>query len=116
MNLRTRWTAALRSGHYQQTTHVLHNRGGFCCLGVLCDIVDPTWEGQVRDYTHPTLQSRNGGLLSGYGLRMIDMSLAVQGTLVGMNDDRTPFSTIADWIDTHDLQTGDPLPPPVPQA
>lgn len=33
------WTAALRSGEYRQTRERLRNdAGGFCCLGVLCDL------------------------------------------------------------------------------
>lgn len=38
---RTKWVAALRSGNYSQTSHVLcDGRGGYCCLGVLCDIYE----------------------------------------------------------------------------
>lgn len=34
-----KWIAALRSGKYQQTFSELKSAdGGFCCLGVLCDI------------------------------------------------------------------------------
>jgi len=36
--IKARWVAALRSGVYAQTTGVLHNEKGYCCLGVLCDI------------------------------------------------------------------------------
>ncbi|WP_407543741.1 hypothetical protein Q0M94_28465 (plasmid) [Deinococcus radiomollis] len=33
------WTAALRSGEYQQGRMVMHSPDGkFCCLGVLCDV------------------------------------------------------------------------------
>jgi len=32
------WTAALRSGDYEQCQDVLNDGGGFCCLGVLCEI------------------------------------------------------------------------------
>ena len=33
------WVAALRSGEYSQTSEQLRSiSGGFCCLGVLCDI------------------------------------------------------------------------------
>ena len=35
-----RWVAALRSGTYQQGQRVLRNdHNGYCCLGVLCDLV-----------------------------------------------------------------------------
>ena len=47
-----KWLAALRSGEYEQTTAQLrHNVGDgtylYCCLGVLCNIVDPErWTGK----------------------------------------------------------------------
>lgn len=37
--IKAKWVAALRSGEYGQCTSVLNDgTGGFCCLGVLCDI------------------------------------------------------------------------------
>ena len=35
-NFKRRWVAALRSGKYKQTISHLYDRGGFCCLGVMC--------------------------------------------------------------------------------
>lgn len=32
------WLAALRSDEYKQTTGSLRASGGFCCLGVLCEL------------------------------------------------------------------------------
>jgi hypothetical protein len=32
------WVDALLSGKYQQTTGVLKDYDGYCCLGVLCDL------------------------------------------------------------------------------
>ena len=40
--IKRRWVEALRSGEYQQTTETLHDVHGYCCLGVLCDLVDPS--------------------------------------------------------------------------
>jgi hypothetical protein len=38
-DIRARWTAALRSGDYQQAKGALRRDGdGRCCLGVLCDL------------------------------------------------------------------------------
>lgn len=34
-----RWVKALRSGKYKQDTGQLKSNEGFCCLGVLCDVV-----------------------------------------------------------------------------
>ena len=36
--IRARWTAALRSGEYEQGRSVLRHNDLFCCLGVLCDL------------------------------------------------------------------------------
>ena len=37
--VKAKWVEALRSGEYRQTKGYLHrNGGGFCCLGVLCDV------------------------------------------------------------------------------
>jgi hypothetical protein len=40
--LKQKWIDALCSGDYPQTQSELCNSGGYCCLGVLCDIVDNT--------------------------------------------------------------------------
>jgi hypothetical protein len=36
--IKEKWITALRSGEYAQTTHMLNDGKGMCCLGVLCDI------------------------------------------------------------------------------
>lgn len=33
-----KWVTALESGQYDQTRDVLHDEGGWCCLGVGCDV------------------------------------------------------------------------------
>lgn len=38
--LATRWIAALESGEYTQTHGRLKRGNSYCCLGVLCDLVD----------------------------------------------------------------------------
>jgi hypothetical protein len=40
--VRQRWLDALRSGKYEQATHVLRTEDDkYCCLGVLCEVIDP---------------------------------------------------------------------------
>lgn len=39
--IKEQWLKALRSGEYKQTTHTLRDEDGYCCLGVLCDIMAP---------------------------------------------------------------------------
>lgn len=36
--IKSKWVAALRSGEYKQTQHILKDHVGHCCLGVLCEI------------------------------------------------------------------------------
>lgn len=36
--IKAQWIAALRSGDYLQGVGALHANGGYCCLGVLCDL------------------------------------------------------------------------------
>lgn len=36
--IKARWTAALRSGDYEQGFALLRSKGKFCCLGVLCEL------------------------------------------------------------------------------
>lgn len=36
--VKAKWIEALCSGKYKQTEGQLRDNGGFCCLGVLCDI------------------------------------------------------------------------------
>lgn len=42
VQLLTKWVEALESGKYQQGRNRLRNFDRFCCVGVLCDVVDPT--------------------------------------------------------------------------
>lgn len=60
--VKAKWLPALRSGDYKQTTSILNNnQGGFCCLGVLCEIAvadhvvesQGTIEGCVEYYSGP---------------------------------------------------------------
>ena len=39
IELRERWIKALRSDKYEQTQSRLRDAHGYCCLGVLCDVI-----------------------------------------------------------------------------
>ena len=42
---KAKWLEALRSGRYRQTSLMLRDKVGFCCLGVACDISGKgTWK------------------------------------------------------------------------
>jgi hypothetical protein len=44
-----KWVKALRSDEYKQTQGKLKGEGGFCCLGVLCDVATPVLKEQGID-------------------------------------------------------------------
>lgn len=98
-DMKTKWLAALRSGDYIQATHQLKSpENGYCCLGVLCDVHDPTlWidvEGVDPKYIRET-DVLPAQLAANYE---IDESL--QRELIFMNDDKEyTFEQIADWIE-----------------
>lgn len=91
--LKQRWVEALRSGRYQQGRGYLRKDGKYCCLGVLCDVVDSTgWDGDTFNERFSLLP---------YELKQrLNISNAVEDKLTDMNDsgDYT-FNEIADWIE-----------------
>jgi len=107
--LKTLWVDALRSGKYQQTTTVLRSpQGGYCCLGVLCDVMGLEWEaaattGLVVDYV-PSIDS-TGAQQSGFlshktcGEAGLDVAQAVD--LSEMNDAGHSFDEIANYIEAN---------------
>ena len=112
--LKAKWIAALRSGKYTQTTKVMRDDIGFCCLGVLQDIIDPDgWE-EKPSYCHPSSAHRGDGqpyikseYLSGFIIKN-DQTLTIQKVLALMNDgddygsfkfEKHDFNQIADFIE-----------------
>jgi len=108
-DVKTKWVEALRSGEYRQTKHKLHTkRGGFCCLGVLCEVAikegldvkkNAGSDRYFYDHEEFTLPSR---VQAWAGLdvdheagwhRLADMN---DGYVEGVKGD---FPEIADWID-----------------
>jgi hypothetical protein len=49
--IKQKWVAALRSGNYKQTKVCLHNKEGYCCLGVLCDVINPDAWDEIEGYS-----------------------------------------------------------------
>lgn len=111
--LKDRWVVALRNGGYGQGRDALRSLGGvegFCCLGVLCDLVEPEgWEQVMADggyaYGHP-LQNKvmyKDELLSKQACLELGLSYETQLALAGLNDDGATFAQIADVIEGIDI-------------
>lgn len=95
--LKAKWLEALRSGKYSQTTKVLQDSTGFCCLGVLCDVANPdAWQDFEWEY---------GDIVSDTELPQpfaadVGLTHGQEAALVKLNDeDQAPFSSIADYIE-----------------
>lgn len=104
-DLKARWVAALRSGKYKQGKSALQTWDGkFCCLGVLCDLIDPEgWE--LRStfcalYNYKT-DTRTGFLPDSLGLA-IGLGEEFQSRLSQLNDGNETFEKIARIIETND--------------
>lgn len=98
--VKNKWTEALRSEKYEQGNGRLYNNGKYCCLGVLCDVMETPFvdKADARLYIFQEFDHEDhiGYLPDGaFGLpesTMFDLS--------EMNDfQRKNFKEIADWID-----------------
>lgn len=101
---KAKWLEALRSGRYKQGRGALSGIGGFCCLGVFCDVVDSAgWRPAVLGAMAWTTGS---GYLTTPSTTFIPRELAypglgalVQSRLAEMNDNGASFEEIANWIE-----------------
>lgn len=102
---KTKWIEALRSGDYRQGEgHLKFNDEvypSYCCLGVLCDVLDPAgWEYRpgFDGFTH-TFGAKRGDLVGGYVSTRL-LSKKTQDTLINFNDsEERDFNFIADYIE-----------------
>lgn len=125
---KAQWLEALRSGKYVQSKNYLHIGQGFCCLGVACDIANPTWhKSGISDLqtvfeaiSGSTSMPRRDDLPAGVYETLIQMTdapdhltdvafedssedneVAIMNFLAGVNDGGASFTDIADWIDAN---------------
>lgn len=110
-DIRDQWTAALRSGKYSQARGKLIRDGGFCCLGVLCDLhsieTGTPWKGNAYRLNDSSLPNE---VMEWAGLKLNDPNVHVvkrdewaheeDTTLTTLNDeDEYDFEQIADIIE-----------------
>ena len=108
--IKEKWVAALRSGEYQQCTGALCREGGgrdadkFCCLGVLCDIMqEGEWKPAESLYGNKRRfsigDSSNCNKLPLALLDRTGISMSLENRLLEMNDNGETFAQIADYIE-----------------
>jgi len=116
-DVKEKWLDALRRGEYSQTRKTLRDENGFCCLGVLCDIIDPSGWGQVRTRhgektTHLTaINVPSEAILAEAGIGEEEVVPGLESEddeetcyvlteLMNLNDrEHKSFEEIADWIE-----------------
>lgn len=99
--IKAKWLEALRSGKYEQGICYLQNNGRFCCLGVLCDLMEPDgWqkrEDESRIVLHDGQQDFPAlSIMERVGLLDIEAH-----ALIDLNDGNESFTEIADYIETN---------------
>jgi len=108
--IKTKWVKALRSGKYEQGQASLRSKlNRFCCLGVLCDIIDDSkWKKPVQINNFSYLYGDNITSLPFLLLKEIDLDKGDQDNLILMNDGAwrdglqgqgLTFKEIADYIE-----------------
>lgn len=102
VNFKKRWLDALRSGKYKQGREFLCVDNQYCCLGVLCDVIDNTkWkkcEDGINEYYMGSYGYRDDCLESDM-LIFTGLSFNDQSILTTKNDSGESFEQIADWIE-----------------
>jgi len=96
-----RLVAALRSGDYKQTRERLRDENGFCCLGVACDLFDPTKWDEDMTYERSSM-TLPPNVQDFFGFTYENGAFHEDGVdgLANRNDDGATFAEIADLIES----------------
>ena len=107
-DIKDKWVAALRSGEYPQTTGSLRDEEGYCCLGVLCDLLkddNEEWIKSERAYNIlndcgllPVKIQELAGMESTEG---VFFEVGLELNLAELNDEGSTFVDIANIIEAH---------------
>lgn len=99
--VRTRWLEALRSGKYKQEHNRLRSVGGhYCCLGVLCDVLDSSSWRKIDGC--PWFYEGSWSGLSSKVQEKVGLDNERVNELIRLNDSKgLKFPQIADWIEAN---------------
>ncbi|ALA16090.1 MULTISPECIES: hypothetical protein [Chelatococcus] len=103
--IKARWLEALRSGRYKQGKYRLRTHDDqFCCLGVLCDLVEPERWIPAEDGGEPVYAHGHSHFIGFPALDMLGgggLSSGTASTLIKLNDAGASFPEIADYIEAN---------------
>lgn len=97
-DIKKQWVDALRSGKYKQgKTRLKTCHGEYCCLGVLCEILNiPNQAGTYSYKNNSSIGSLPGPLRF-----ELEVSTDLLNKLTNMNDGGSSFDEIADYIEAN---------------
>ena len=104
--LRDKWCHELRYGNLSQGEGALRCDGKYCCLGVLCNIVDPdAWSEpscgdiEYNDVFYYTLHDADSKILPTLLREHLGITVEEQCYIIQMNDNGRTFNEITDYIE-----------------
>lgn len=101
--MKQKWCEELRSGRYIQGQRRLRTKENkFCCLGVLCDLVNPQgWKEDCSDncYSFRFDREVTTGVLPGVIINKYEIHKSDESKLISLNDDGKSFDQIANYIE-----------------
>lgn len=106
VDIKQQWLRALRGGKYQQghgkLRHTDDSGDKYCCLGVLCDLVDPTGWKPPGTNSAGYYHKEASGYPSAEVRAIAELASDDENTLVALNDGRrASFLEIAKYIEEH---------------
>lgn len=98
--LKKKWVDALRSGEYKQGKGILNGERGFCCLGVLCEVMElPKEKDGDRFIYRFGPNYANSLFIPDVFLSTIGLTYLAANQLAGYNDAGKSFAFIAKNIE-----------------
>ena len=91
-----KWITALKSGKYRQATKMLRSPRGYCCLGVLCEVMEVPYDKISCTYVFNEEEVHSERLPAD----LISESMEV--VLMRVNDAGGSFEQIAELIENRD--------------
>lgn len=98
--LKAKWTAALRSGELKQAKGRLKRGDALCCIGVLAQVQNCTWDDNDTPKTEQQWLAVSGNNVL-YSKYAGGLDVEQQQKLAEMNDSGKSFAEIADYIDAN---------------
>lgn len=92
---KAKWLEALRSGKYKQGLNLLRKGDEFCCMGVACDLIDPS--GWKKTPGHFKWRDVPSFIMP---IKALNIASKACRNLANLNDiEEASFTKIADYIE-----------------